>query len=135
MFTATGRMPTWIAVGPLGWARLGGLTDLAGRPIFPALNPVERCRAPRTSPANLSIAGMRVIVSRRDHRRGHLHGQQRRHRALLVPVPAADATEPSLLGQQLAVAASLGSYKPPTTEAGPSNTPPAKYEAIVKIGD
>jgi hypothetical protein len=39
-----GALPEWIAMGPTGWARLGGSTDLALRPLFPFENAVERER-------------------------------------------------------------------------------------------
>jgi hypothetical protein len=49
-------------------------------------------------------------------------------------LPLLRATEPSVMGEQMAVAALVSTYQVPTTEAGPSNTPPAAYEGIVKIG-
>ena len=134
VFTATGRMPDWIAVGPLGWARLGGLTDLAGRPIFPGLNPVNAVGTANLS-GELSVAGMRVIVTPGVTDEDIFMGNSSGLELYSYRYPLLSATEPSLLGRQLAVAASHGSYKPPTTEAGPGNTPPAAYEAIVKIGD
>lgn len=134
VFTATGQMPTWIAVGPLGWARLGAVTDLAGRPIFPSLNPVNAVGSANIG-GDLSIAGMRTIVTAGITDEDIFMGNGEGLELYSYRYPLLTATEPSLLGQQLAVAASLGSYKPPTTEAGPSNTPPAAYEAIVKIGD
>jgi hypothetical protein len=134
VFTATGQMPTWLAVGPLGWARLGGLTDLAGRPIFPGLNPANAVGTANAG-GELVVAGLRVIVSSGITDEDIFLGNGEGIELYSYRYPLLSATEPSLLGRQLAVAASLGSYKPPTTEAGPSNTPPAKYEAIVKIGD
>jgi hypothetical protein len=135
VFTATGRMPTWAAVGPLGWARLGGLTDLAGRPIFPSLNPANAVGQANVGELTLSIAGLRVIVSSGITDEDIFMGNSEGVELYSFRYPLLQATEPSLLGTQLAVAASLGSYKPPTTEAGPGGTPAAKYEAIVKIGD
>jgi len=134
VFTATGQMPTWIAVGPLGWARLGALTDLAGRPIFPSLNPVNAVGSANIG-GDLSIAGMRTIVTAGITDEDIFMGNGEGLELYSYRYPLLTATEPSLLGQQLAVAASLGSYKPPTTEAGPGGTPAALYEAIVKIGD
>ena len=135
VFTATGRMPEWMAVGPLGWARLGALTDLAGRPIFPGLNPANALGTANPGSMTLTVAGLRVIVSPGITDEDIFMGNGEGIELYSYRYPLLSATEPSLLGRQLAVAASLGSYKPPTTEAGPSNTPPAKYEAIVKIGD
>jgi hypothetical protein len=127
-------MPTWIAVGPLGWARLGALTDLAGRPIFPSLNPVNAVGTADIA-GDLQIAGIRTIVTAGITDEDIFMGNGIGLELYSYRYPLLSATEPSLLGRQLAVAASLGSYKPPTTEAGPGNVPPAAYEAIVKIGD
>lgn len=134
VFAATGRMPTWVAVGPDGWARLGGLTDLAGRPIFPGLNPVNAVGTANLT-GDLTVAGLRVIVTAGITDQDIFMGNGEGVELYSYRYPLLSATEPSLLGRQLAVAASLGSYKPPTTEAGPGGTPAAKYEAIVKIGD
>jgi len=134
VFTATGAMPTWIAVGPLGWARLGSLTDLAGRPIYPALNPANAAGTANPG-GDLSVAGLRAIVTSGITDQDIFMGNGEGIELYSYRYPLLSATEPSLLGRQLAVAASLGSYKPPTTEAGPGNVPPAAYEAIVKIGD
>src|SRR4029077_20791987 len=39
VWEATNQPPTWIAYGPKGAGRLLGLSDLAGRPIYPNLGP------------------------------------------------------------------------------------------------
>lgn len=39
VFQQTGQLPTDLVTGPLGWARLGGLTSSTGVPTFPFLNP------------------------------------------------------------------------------------------------
>lgn len=41
VFEQTGQLPTQLAVGPLGWARLGSLTSSGGVPTFPYLNPMN----------------------------------------------------------------------------------------------
>jgi hypothetical protein len=135
VFTATGRMPSWGAVGPAGWARLGGLTDLAGRPIFPTLNPANAVGTANATEMSLTVAGLPLIVSAGITDEDIFMGNSEGIELYGYRYPLLQATEPSLLGTQIAVAASLGSYKPPTTEAGPSGTPAAKYEAIVKLGD
>jgi hypothetical protein len=135
VFTATGRMPDWMAVGPLGWARLGSLTDLAGRPIFPGLNPANALGTANPGDLALNVAGLRVIVSPGITDQDIFMGNGEGIELYSYRYPLLSATEPSLLGRQLAVAASLGSYQPPTTEAGPGNVPPAEHKAIVKIGD
>ena len=37
----TQQLPQWIAMGPIGWGRLIGTADLAGRPILPPVGPVN----------------------------------------------------------------------------------------------
>jgi hypothetical protein len=54
--TRQARCLTWIAMGPLGWARLGGLTDLAQRPLFPFGNAVNANGT--SNPGTFEIAGL-----------------------------------------------------------------------------
>ena len=133
VFKATGRMPQWLAVGPDGWARLGGVTDLAGRPIFPALNPVNAAGTANPGELALNVAGLRVIVTAGITDKAIYMGNSDGLEIYSYRFPLLSATEPSLLGRQLAVAASMGSYQPPTEEAGAGNTPPAVYGAIVVL--
>jgi HK97 family phage major capsid protein len=133
VFTATQALPTWLAMGPLGWARMGGVSDLAGRPLFPTLNPTN---APGTSSASAmgsDIAGIRTVITPGITDTTMYMGNGEGIEAAVYRFPMLQAIEPSVLGRQVAVAASYGFYRPPTTEAGPSDTPPAKYEAVVVI--
>lgn len=132
VFTATGDMPTTLAMGPLGWAKLGGQTDLAGRPLYPWLG-ANNANGSIDGDLNLTVPFGRVVVTPgiTDTSLYLLNGVGLE--LYIYRFPMLQAIEPSVLGRQIAVAASLGSYAPPTTEAGPSGTPAAKYEAVVKI--
>jgi hypothetical protein len=133
VFTATNALPTWLAMGPLGWARMGGVSDLAGRPLFPSIAPTN---APGTSTATSfdgTVAGLRTVITPGITDTTMYMGNGEGIEAAVYRFPMLQAVEPSVLGRQVAVAASYGFYRPPTTEAGAGNVPPAAYEAIVKI--
>lgn len=136
VYANTGALATWIAMGPQGWARLGGLVDLANRPLFPMSNGVNANGS--ANPSTFEIAGMGLqavvtpAIKDADFRVGNGVGLE----AYWAPYPTLEAVEPSVLGRQVAVAADLGFYTPPTTEATTGDTPtPAKYEAVVRIGE
>jgi hypothetical protein len=133
VFTATQSLPTWLAMGPLGWARMGGVADLAGRPLFPSVAPSNA--AGSLSPTNISgdVAGIRTVITPAITDTTMYLGNGEGIEAAVYRFPMLQAIEPSVMGRQVAVAASYGFYRPPTTEADPSGTPAAKYEAIVKI--
>lgn len=135
VYAATGSLATWVAMGPQGWARLGGLVDLANRPLFPMSNGVNANGS--ANPSTFEIAGMGLqavvtpAIKDADFRVGNGVGLE----AYWAPYPTLEAVEPSVLGRQVAVAADLGFYSPPTTEAGADPVAnPAKHEAIVHIG-
>jgi hypothetical protein len=133
VFTATQALPTWLAMGPLGWARMGGVSDLAGRPLFPSIAPTN---APGTSTATSfdgTVAGLRTVITPGIDDTTMYMGNGAGIEAAVYRFPMLQAIEPSVMGRQIAVAASYGFYRPPTTEADISGTPPALYEAIVKI--
>lgn len=133
VFTATNQMPTWLAMGPAGWARLGGLTDLAGRAIFPALSPSNALGSASADSLAIQVSGLRVVVTPGISDTAMYMGNSVGIELWAYFYPLLQQVEPSVLGRQVAVAASIGSYQPPTSEAGPANTPPAAYEAVVKI--
>jgi hypothetical protein len=133
VYTATKALPTWIAMGPIGWRVLGASVDLAGRPLFPTVGPANANGS--ISPGSFEIYGLGLTgvvtpaITTNDYYVGNSAGIE----AYEYRYPTLEAVEPSVLGRQVAVASSLVLYRPPTTEAGPSNTPPAKYEGVVKI--
>jgi hypothetical protein len=133
VFTATNQMPAWLAMGPAGWARLGGLTDLAGRPLFPGLSPSNALGTASADSLSIQVSGLRVVVTPGITDTTMYMGNSVGIELWAYFYPLLQQVEPSVLGRQVAVAASIGAYKPPTAEAGPGNVPPAAYEAVVKI--
>jgi len=128
----TGAPPTWLAMGPEGWGAAIGLTDLAGRPLFPFLNPVNAIGNGNLN-GEAGIPGLRTAVSSAIPGKTMFMGNSFGLEIYERPLPLMQAFEPSVYGRQVAVATYLGSYAPITVEAGPSNTPPAKREGTVKI--
>jgi hypothetical protein len=133
VFQNTGSLPEWIAMGPEGWARLGGLTDLALRPLFPFQNAVNANGT--MSPGTFAIAGLGLtgIVTPSIPNGDFFVGNELGIEAYEYRYPTLEAIEPSLLGRQIAVAASLVFYRPTTTEAGPGGTPAALGDGVVRI--
>jgi hypothetical protein len=133
VFTNTSNLPTWLAMGPQGWAQMGALVDLAGRPIFPSIGAVN---APGTSQANSfegSVAGLRTTITPGITDTTMYMGNGVGLEAYVYRFPVLSQVEPSILGRQIAVAIALGMYSATTTEAGPGGTPAALKEGIVKI--
>jgi hypothetical protein len=133
VFANTGSLPEWIAMGPEGWARLGGLTDLALRPLFPFQNAVNANGT--MSPGTFAIAGLGLtgIVTPAIPNGDFFVGNELGIEAYEYRYPTLEAIEPSLLGRQIAVASSLVFYRPTTTEAGPGGTPAALGDGVVRI--
>jgi len=134
VYTNTGELAQWIAMGPNGWARLGSLVDLAGRPLFPYLG---ASNAFGTSSADSfaigSVAGLRPVVTYGIADDTFWVGNSMALEAYEYRYPILEAVEPSVLGRQVAVASSLAYYRPTTKEAGPSNTPPAEQNGAVHL--
>lgn len=113
VYTQTGQLPTTLAAGPLGWARLGALSSTDGVPTFPFLNPVNSqgtIGGPTTFAGN--PVGLRLVVTPGitddtfwvlNTLGLELYEQQ---------VGALSVVEPSVLGVQVAYAAYFGSYRP-----------------------
>lgn len=134
VFANTGALPTWLAMGPTAWGRLIGTSDLAGRPMIPAVGAVNAW-ASGGGPDTFftSFAGMRVVVSYAitdaDMYVGNSYGLEVYERRL----PILQAVEPSVFGRQLSVQTMLAFYRPVTAEAGPGNVPPAESNGVVQI--
>jgi hypothetical protein len=134
VWESTGNPPTWIAYGPQGAGLLMGLTDLAGRPLFPSLGPVNAPGSQATATGNGgSINGMSPVLTPAITDASFYVGNSLGLEVYVHRLPLLQAVEPSILGRQLAAAALVGTYQAPTTEADPSGTPAAAYEGIVKI--
>lgn len=129
----TGRPPTWIAMGPQAWGTLIGLNDAAGRPLFPGLGPVNALGTGNAGNYFGSILGLTAVVTHGITDKTMYVGNSFGLELYERPLPLMQAFEPSVYGRQVAVATYIGSYAPITVEAGPSDTPPAKREGVVKI--
>jgi hypothetical protein len=134
VFDQTGALPEWIAMGPQGWARLGGLVDLAQRPLFPFGNAVNANGT--SSPGTFTIAGLGLtaVVTPGITNGDYFVGNELGIEAYEYRYPTLDAVEPSLLGRQVAVASSLVLYRPTTVESPDGGTTPAQGNGVVRIG-
>ena len=130
---ATQQLPQWIAMGPIGWGRLIGTADLAGRPILPPVGPVNALGTGDASSYSATIAGLRVIVTPAITDASLYVGNNYGLEVYERPMPMMQVLEPSVYGRQVGVATFLAFYHPPSTEAGPGGTPPAEFNSIVKI--
>jgi hypothetical protein len=130
---ATQQLPQWIAMGAEAWGRLIGTSDLAGRPILPPVGPVNALGTGDAGSYSASIAGLRAIVTPAITDASMYVGNNYGLEVYERPMPLMQVLEPSVYGRQVGVATFLAFYHPPTAEAGPSNTPPAEYNSIVKI--
>jgi HK97 family phage major capsid protein len=63
VYEATGSLPTILAAGPLGWARLGGLSDLGGRQIFPFMAPANAGGQMSADSLAGNPVGLRLVVT------------------------------------------------------------------------
>jgi hypothetical protein len=133
VYDQTGALPEWIAMGPTGWARLGGLTDLALRPLFPFENPVNANGT--SSPSTFTITGLGLtgIVTPGITDGTYYVGNSLGVEAYEHRYPVLTAVEPSLLGQQIAVAASLVIHRPTTLESPDGGVTPGQGNGVVKI--
>jgi hypothetical protein len=135
VWEATNQPPAWLAYGPKGAGKLMGLTDLAGRPLFPFVGPVNAIgTAQATTGQGGSVMGLTPVLSPAITDDSLYMGNSVGLEVYVHKLPLLQAVEPSILGRQLAAAALVGTYQVPTTEAGPGNTPPAAYAGLVKIG-
>lgn len=111
-YQVTYQLPEWIAMGPLGWVRLGSTTDLAGRPLFPTLGAAN---APGTASADsfaVTVAGLTPVVSPSITDDAFYIGGGDGLEGYLYRYPILEAVEPSVLGRQVALAASIAGFRP-----------------------
>lgn len=128
VITNTGRPPSWIALGPNGWGAMIGLTDAAGRPLFPALGPVNALGTGNAGSYFGSIMGLNAVVTSGIADKTFYIGNEFGLELYERPLPVMQAFEPAVYGRQVAVATYIGSYAPITTEGA---TP--KREGVVKV--
>lgn len=126
VFAQTGELAEWILMGPAGWAALGSLVDLAGRPLFPMSAPSNPMGSSSPSTFVISSLGLTGIVTPAITDGSYYVGNGTGFEAYEYRYPVLEAVEPSVLGRQVAVASSLVFYQPITGE-------PDQREAIVKI--
>jgi hypothetical protein len=125
VFVNTGDLPTWIAMGPLGWTRLGSLLDADDRPLFPtigaAVNPMGMLGGADNFAA-VGPAGLRAIVTHAITGPELIVGNSMSLEVYEYAYPMLEAIEPSVLGRQIAVASEVAFYRPTTEEpAGAGN--------------
>lgn len=133
VFSATGNLPTWLAMGPIGWGRLIGMSDLAGRPMIPNVGPSNAWAAGGgTNEFFTSIGGLRAVVTPAITTAfmyvGNSFGLEVYERRL----PILQAVEPSVFGRQLSVQSAIAFYRPITKEATATPTP-EENNGVVRI--
>ena len=114
--TNTGRPPAWIAMGPQGWGACIGLTDAAGRPLFPALGPVNALGTGNATGYFGTVMGLNAVVTSAITDKTMYVGNSFGLELYERPLPVMQAFEPAVYGRQVAVATYIGSYAPITTE-------------------
>jgi hypothetical protein len=134
VYQNTNELPTWIAYGPLGWAKLGKLTDAAGRPLFPFLGAANAMGTANLGDFNLGPLGLQQIVTPGITTTDIYMGNSLAFEAYVYSFPLLEAIEPALLGRQVAVAEAMSFYRPTTQEEGPGGVPPAEGNGAVRIG-
>jgi hypothetical protein len=121
VWTATGELPTWIAFGPLGWARLGKVMDDAGRPLFPFLNPSNAIGNGGIDSSGSTVPGLQNILTPGITNADIWVGNSLALEAYAYQFPVLEAVEPSVFGRQVAVAEALAFFRPITTEPTTGN--------------
>ncbi len=111
-FTATGSLPSWVAMGPKGWARLGALSDAAGRPMFPFLGAANADGTSSATSFQTVVAGLRPVVTAAITDAKLYIGGPDAVEGYIYRFPTLEAVEPSILGRQVAVAAAIGTHEP-----------------------
>lgn len=120
VYANTGELATWLVMGPTGWSRLGGLSDLAGRPMFPYLGATNADGGARADQFNLvGPAGLQTAVTPAITDTTFWVGNSTSLEAYEYRYPLLESVEPSVLGRQIAVASSMVFYRPITNETGP----------------
>jgi len=125
VFTNTRALPTWLAMGPAGYGLLLGLTDLAGRPMFPAVGPSN---AMGGGDPNNGVAGLRPVVTGAINDDSLYMGNSAGIEVYEKRMPVLSAIEPAVFGRQIAVVTALAFYSPITQEGA---TP--ERNGVVKI--
>jgi hypothetical protein len=99
-------------MGPLGWVRLGSTVDLAGRPLFPTLGAANAPGTARADSFATTVAGLSPVVTPAITDDALFVGGPDGLEGYMYRYPVLDTVEPSVLGRQVAVAASIAAYRP-----------------------
>jgi HK97 family phage major capsid protein len=112
VFASTGELPTVIAAGPLGWARLGGASDAAGRPLFPFLAPGNAGGTMSADSLAANPVGLRLVVTPGVTDDSFWVVNDYALEVYEQNIPPLQVVEPSVLGVQVAYAGYVGLYRP-----------------------
>lgn len=116
VYASTGELATWVAMGPLGWARLGSLVDGSDRPLFPFLGGQNAMGTARADSFDGSgPAGLRPVVTPSITDTTFWVGNSLSLEGYIYRYPVLEAVEPSVLGRQIAVAADIAAVRPTPT--------------------
>ena len=113
VYGSTNQVASMLVAGPLGWARLGSLVDLGGRPLLPSLSPVNAVGSMSADTLSTNgVAGLRTVVSPAiaDSSFYILNSECIETYGYMYPLM--EAVEPSVLGRQIAVAADVVAHTP-----------------------
>ena len=113
VFEQTAQMPTILAAGPLGWARLGALSTTEGVPIFPFMNPSNSSGGSMNATTFAgNPVGLQLVVTPAitDATFWVLNGLS--IEAYEQTIGQLSVVEPSVLGIQVAYAGYMGLYRP-----------------------
>ena len=110
--TATKDADVMLVMGPKGFAQIGALSDLAGRPAFPTLGAVNAGATSTAKGFTSTLFGIPVTVTWaiKDTVMYLVGGSS--FEAWYYPLPMLSVVEPSVLGRQVSVSAMLAPYRP-----------------------
>lgn len=112
VFNVTGQLPTILAAGPLGWARLGGLSDTAGRQVFPFMGPTNAAGQQSADSFVGNPVGLRLVVTPAITDDTFWIFNEFSLEAYEQTIGQLSVVEPSVLGIQVAYAGYTGFYRP-----------------------
>ena len=114
VFASTNELASWVVMGPLGWARLGGLTDAAGRPMFPNLAPSNANGTASAASFGIGggVAGLTPVVTPKITNDEFWVGNSNVLEGYVYYYPLLESIEASVLGRQIAVAADVVAHTP-----------------------
>jgi HK97 family phage major capsid protein len=102
VYTADNSMPDTLWVSPDVWASLGAMVDGSGRPMFPTISPVNAFGTVAPTTFTATVAGIRLVVDANFPALTAILGSSRRVETYEQLGGQVQATEPSLLGVQIA---------------------------------